>query len=331
MMVIFPASSMRGAGQVHDDALDTGSAHSPGRLAFSRLRRDRLAFASGIFVAVVLLVSLFAPLICRALGIDTDRHIELLSLSNLGFPDGPWGGASWKHPLGIEPKTGRDLLALLLYGSRTSLIIAFGATAVSVVLGIVFGLVTGFFGGWTDSVLSRSMEVLMAFPVFLFSIALLSVLGNLDHVWFLSGNGLRMAILIFVIGFFSFPYTARLLRAQVLSLRNREFISAARAMGSSNSRILARELLPNLVAPIIVVTSLSIPTTVLSEAGLSFLGVGISPPATSWGQLLGSASKTFVVDPSYMFFPGLCMVATVLAFNLLGDGIRDAFDPRTTS
>lgn len=314
-----------------ESMVNPGRARSPGQLALLRLRRDRIAVVSGVFVLLVLLASAFAPLVCRLLGIDTERHIELLSLTNLGFPEGRWGGVSWSHPLGIEPKTGRDLLALLLYGSRTSLIIAFGATAVSVLLGVFFGLVSGYFGGWADLVISRGLEMLMAFPVFLFSIALLAVLGNLEQLWFLTGNGLRMAILIFVIGFFSFPYTARLLRAQVLSLHNREFILAARAMGSTNRRILLKELLPNLTAPIIVVTSLSIPTTVLAEAGLSFLGVGIAPPDTSWGQLLGSASRTFVVDPAYMFFPGICMVATVLAFNLLGDGIRDAFDPKSAS
>ncbi|WP_202874576.1 ABC transporter permease [Kribbella kalugense] len=304
---------------------------SPGRLALERFRRDRIAVAAGVYVVLVLLASVLAPLICRVLGIDTERHIGLLSLTNLGFPDGRLGGMSWDHPLGIEPKTGRDLLALLLYGSRTSLIIAFGATLVSVALGILFGLWAGYFGGWVDTVISRSTEVLMAFPVLLFSIALLAVLGNLDRVGFLAGNSLRTAILIFVIGFFSFPYTARLMRSQVLSLRTREFVAAARVMGSSNRRILRRELLPNLTGPIIVVTSLSIPATVLAEAGLSFLGVGIAPPATSWGQLLGAASRTFVVDPAYMLFPGLSMVATVLAFNLLGDGIRDAFDPKSRS
>jgi peptide/nickel transport system permease protein len=315
---------------VTDAVAAANRTRSPGLLALARLRRDRVSVAAGVFVGIVLLASVFAPLICRVLGVDTERHIELLSLTNLGFPEGRFGGMSWDHPLGIEPKTGRDLLALLLYGSRTSLLIAFGATAVSVLLGIVFGLWAGYFGGWVDTVISRSTEVLMAFPVFLFSIALLAVLGNLDRVWFLTGNGLRMAILIFVIGFFSFPYTARLMRSQVLSLRTREFVAAARVMGSTNRRILVRELLPNLTGPIIVVTSLSIPTTVLAEAGLSFLGVGISPPATSWGQLLGAASRTFVVDPAYMLFPGLCMVATVLAFNVLGDGIRDAFDPKST-
>ncbi|WP_432876710.1 ABC transporter permease [Kribbella sp. CA-245084] len=310
---------------------DTARTRSPGRLAWGRFRRDRLAVAAGAYVVLVLLAAALAPLICRAIGVDTQRHIELLSLSNLGFPDGRLGGASWAHPLGIEPKTGRDLLALLLIGSRTSLVIAFGATLVSVALGIVFGLWAGYFGGWVDTVISRSAEVLMAFPVLLFSIALLAVLGNLDRIGPLSGNGLRMAILIFVIGFFSFPYTARLMRSQVLSLRTREFVAAAKVMGATHRRILVRELLPNLTGPVIVVTSLSVPTTILAEAGLSFLGVGITPPATSWGQLLGAASRTFVVDPAYMLFPGVSMVATVLAFNLLGDGIRDAFDPKSRS
>ncbi|GAA4735441.1 ABC transporter permease [Phytohabitans rumicis] len=297
--------------------------------SWRRLRRDRTALASAIVLAVVTLLSIGAPAVCGLLGIDTERHIELLSIDNVGFPEGAFGGISADHPLGVEPKTGRDVLALLLYGSRTSLLIALGATALSMLLGVGFGLVAGYFPGAVDSLLSRIMDVLLAFPVLLFSIALLVVLGGVDSLFFLSGNGLRVAVLILVIGFFGFPYVGRLIRGQVISLRQREFVEAARALGASNRRILFAEILPNLLSPILVVSALTIPTRILAEAALSFLGVGVQPPETSWGQLLGSASHVFTVDPAYMLFPGLVVVLTVLAFNLLGDGLRDAFDPRS--
>jgi peptide/nickel transport system permease protein len=307
----------------------TTPARSLGQLAWRRFRRDRVALASAVVVALILLLSILAPVVCRLLGLDTERHIELLSLDNVGFPEGAHGGISADHPLGVEPKTGRDVLALLLYGSRTSLLIALGATAMSMVLGVAAGLCAGYFPGWVDSLLSRTMDVLLAFPVLLFSIALLVVLGGVDHVLFLDGNGLRTAVLVLVIGFFGFPYVGRLVRSQVISLRQREFVEAARSLGASNRRILFAEILPNLLAPILVVATLTIPTRILAEAALSFLGVGIQPPGTSWGQLLGSASHVFTVTPTYMFFPGLTVVITVLAFNLLGDGLRDAFDPKS--
>ncbi|MCW6004999.1 ABC transporter permease [Micromonospora sp. CPCC 205371] len=303
-------------------------ARSPARLAWRRLRRDRVAVASAVALAVIVALSAGAPVVCALLGIDTERHIELLSIDNVGFPEGAFGGMSADHPLGVEPKTGRDLLALLLYGSRTSLLIALGATALSVVLGVAFGLCAGYFRGWVDSVLSRTMDALLAFPVLLFSIALLVVLGGVTPTGG-NGNGLRIAVLILVIGFFGFPYVGRLVRGQVIALRQREFVEAARALGASDRRILGTEILPNLVSPILVVATLTIPTRILAEAALSFLGVGIQPPGTSWGQLLGSASHVFTVTPTYMLFPGLTVVVTVLAFNLLGDGLRDAFDPKT--
>ena len=288
-----------------------------------------MALAGGVVVVVILLLSVLAPVVCALLGVDTERHIELLSIDNVGFPEGSYGGISADHPLGIEPKTGRDVLALLLYGSRISLVIALGASVLSLFLGVVAGLCAGYFPGWGDGLLSRTMDVLLAFPVLLFSIALLVVFGGVDRVLFLDGNGLRAAVLILVIGFFGFPYVGRLVRAQVISLRRGEFVEAARALGATRRRILIVEILPNLLSSILVVGTISIPTGILAEAALSFLGVGIQPPGTSWGQLLGSASHVFTVTPTYMFFPGLTVVITVLAFNLLGDGLRDAFDPRS--
>lgn len=309
-------------------ATPLGTTAQPAHRGWHRLRRDRQALVCAAILLVFVAAAILAPLLCRLLGVDTERHIQLLSIDNVGFPTGRFGGMSGDHPLGVEPQSGRDLLALLLYGARNSLLIAAGATLVNMVLGVVFGVIAGYAGGWSDSVISRALEVLIAFPVLLFSVALLAVLGNVGSVGPVHGNGLRIAILILVIGFFGFPYTARLLRSQVLSLRQREFVASAKVLGASPLRIVAQEILPNLTGPIIVVTSLTVPAAILAEAGLSFLGVGITPPATSWGQLLGAASRVFVVDPAYLFFPGITLIVTVLALNLLGDSVRDAFDPR---
>lgn len=297
--------------------------------AWRRFRRDRVGVVSGVVVMVILLTAILADVICGLLGIDLQRHIELLSIDNVGFPDGPFGGASAAHPLGLEPKTGRDVLALVLYGSRTSLTIALCSTALALLLAIVVGTVAGLLGGWVDTMLARGIDVLLAFPVFLFSIALLVVLGGVPTAGPLGGNALRVISMIFVIGFFAFPYGARLLRSQVISLRDREFVQAARALGARDGAILIHEIMPNLVGPIVVLAGALVPYSILSEAGLSFLGVGIQPPASSWGQLLGSASHVFTVDPAYMIVPGAAMVITVLGFTLLGDSLRDAFDPRT--
>jgi len=303
---------------------------SLGRIAWRRLRTDKVAMTGGIVLVLMLLASIFAPVVCALFGVDLARHIDLLSIDNVGFPVGPRGGMSGAHPLGVEPNTGRDELALILYGSRNSLIIALVATVVSVVLGVLIGLCAGYFGGWIDTILSRLMDLLLAFPVLLFSISLLVVLGGVDHILVFKGTGLRMLILILIIGFFGFAYVGRLVRGQVLSLREKEFIEAARSMGATNTRILLREITPNLLAPILVYFTLTVPTNILNEAALSFLGVGIQPPATSWGQLLGAASHVFHVDPMYMIVPGVSVMITVLAFNLFGDGLRDAFDPKSS-
>jgi peptide/nickel transport system permease protein len=191
-------------------------------------------------------------------------------------------------------------------------------------------LVAGFFGGWVDTVLARVMDVFLAFPVLLFSIALLVVFQGVDTFLGMSGVVLRLFLLIFIIGFFSWPYVARIIRGQVLSLREKEFVEASRSLGASNLRIIFREILPNLVAPIIVYTSLFVPANILLEAALSFLGVGVPPGQPSWGQMLSDASEIFDSAWWYMFFPGMALLLTVLAFNLVGDGLQDALNPKGT-
>jgi ABC-type dipeptide/oligopeptide/nickel transport system permease subunit len=195
-----------------------------------------------------------------------------------------------------------------------------------VTLGVLLGVVAGYKGGWADTFISRTMDVFLAFPLLLFAIALAGVIPG--EAFGLSGNGLRVALLVFIIGFFNWPYMGRIIRGQTLSLREREFIDAARSMGARTPYVLFRELLPNLVAPILVYATLLVPTNILFEAALSFLGVGINPPTPSWGGMLNQAIDFYRVDPMYMIVPGAAIFLTVMAFNLLGDGLRDALDPR---
>ena len=295
------------------------------QIAWRRLRKDKFALAGAFFIIFLLLVAIFAPLITSVVGgPPNDYHAELVDPA-LG-PYGTFGGMSWEHPMGVEPITGRDIFSRVLYGARISLLIAILATALSVVIGTVLGVVAGFFGGWIDAMLSRIMDMFLAFPILVFAIALTGVIP--DQAFGLSGLSLRLTLLVFVIGFFSWPYIGRIVRGQTISLREREYIEAARSLGATWPYILRTELLPNLMAPILVYSTLIIPTNILFEAALSFLGVGVPPPTASWGGMLSDAVNFYTV-PHFMFWPGMAIFATVLAFNLFGDGLRDAFDPRS--
>ncbi len=294
---------------------------SLGRIAWTRLKHDRVAMAGGIFVLFLILVAIFAPLLVRLFGHPpNDYHQDKIDASLGGLPIGRLGGINGSFLLGVQPGTGRDLFSQVVYGARVSLLVAFLATIVAVVIGVVMGVVAGFFGGWVDSLISRVMDLFLAFPLLLFAIALISVLPEQTSV--------RLGVLVLVIGGFSWPYIGRIVRGQTLSLREREFVEAARSIGSRSPRILMRELLPNLAAPILVYATLIIPTNILFEAALSFLGVGVQPPTPSWGKLLSDAINYYEYDPMYMIIPGLAIFLTVLAFNLFGDGLRDALDPR---
>jgi peptide/nickel transport system permease protein len=299
---------------------------SLGRIAWERLKRDKLALTGGVVVLVLILVAVLAPVITNLVGQDPDAYHEGLIDPLFGTPKGALGGISGHHLLGVEPVNGRDIFARVLYGARISLLVGFLSAMVAVVLGTVLGILAGFFGGWVDSAISRVMDGLLAFPQLLFTIALVSVMPN--NMLGLTGSGVRVFVMILVIGFFGWPYIGRVVRGQTLSLREREYVEAARSLGAGRFYILFKELLPNLVAPIVVYTTMMIPTNILTEAALSFLGVGVKPPTASWGQMLSSAIDYYESDPMYMVVPGVAIFITVLAFNLFGDGVRDALDPK---
>ncbi len=298
---------------------------SLGQIAWLRLRRDKVAMAGGIFILVLILVAIFAPFVAQN---PSTYHSNLIN-ATFSRPNGAFGGISMAHPFGVEPVTGRDMLARIVNGARYSLLIGFLATVLAVVIGVLMGVIAGYFGGWIDSVIARMMDIFLAFPLLVFAIALVGVIPN--TAFGLSGNSLRVMLLIFVIGFFAWPYMGRIIRGQTLSLREREFVDAARSLGARGPYILFRELLPNLVAPILVYSTLLIPTNILFEAYLDYLGVGLIPPTPSWGGMLSDAVSNgfYSLDPMFMIIPGLAIFITVMAFNLFGDGLRDALDPRT--
>ncbi|WP_084725347.1 ABC transporter permease [Streptacidiphilus melanogenes] len=299
---------------------------SPGRIAWDRLKKDKVALGGGLVVLLLILVAILAPVLTSLFGHPTDElHTDQLD-PNLGTPKGALGGISGNFLLGVDPVFGHDIFSRIVYGAQISLIVAFGAAMLAVIIGVLLGMAAGFLGGWVDTAISRTMDVLLAFPQLLFSIALVSVMP--DKVFGFSGSSPRIFVLIFVIGFFGWPYIGRIVRGQTLSMREREFVEAARSLGAGRIYILLKELLPNLIAPILVYTTLMIPTNILNEAALSFLGVGVRPPTPSWGQMLSDAVTYFTIDPMYMVIPGLAIFITVLSFNLFGDGLRDALDPK---
>jgi len=316
------------AGPVGADAEITDQAiqgRSLGALAWRRLKHDKVAMAGGVVVIGVIIVAIFAPVFAGWYGQSYKTTDLNLTDASTQLPIGSFGGASSQHWFGVTPVLGQDIFAQILYGARTSIIIGFLATALALIFGIGLGVVAGFVRGFTDTVISRFMDLLLSFPVLLFSIALLAVTNFIPP---LQGTIARGGIIIFVLGFFGFPYIGRIVRGQVLSLREKEFVDAARSIGASNWRIMSREIMPNLVGPILVYTTLTIPNYIIGEASLSFLGVGFQPPTISWGSMLSDANNYFQVDPTYLFAPGLAIFITVLGFNLFGDGLRDALDPR---
>ncbi|WP_042418415.1 ABC transporter permease [Streptacidiphilus anmyonensis] len=284
---------------------------SPWQLAWIHLRKDRAAMISLAFILLLALVSVSAPLLAHWIGWSPTDQDRTQGLTVDGLPVGPSG----RHLLGTD-NLGRDILVRVLYGSQVSLLVGVVSTLLAVAMGVLVGLVAGYFGSAVDTVLSRVMDLVLSFPFLLFAIALVSIFGS------------SLAISVFVIAFFSWAAVGRIVRGQTLSIREKEYIEAARSLGANDLRIMFVDVLPNLLAPVIVYTTLLIPIAIVFEATLSFLGLGVVPPSPTWGNMLSDSLDFYQVSWWFPLFPGLALLLTTLAFNLLGDGVRDALDPR---
>jgi len=298
---------------------DSGSAaanrpiegRSPWYLAWRRLRRDRVAMISLVVIILIILMAIFAPLATTLTGHPVNEQYRDIGLTPDGLPRPPSG----QFLLGTDD-LGRDILVRIAYGARISLLVGVVATAMTVAIGVVVGMAAGYLGGIVDTILARLIDVILSVPFLLVAIALVSVVGP------------SLLVTVLVIGFFSWASVARIVRGQVLSLREREFIEAARSLGSSDTRIMFVDVMPNILAPVIVYASLLVPVVIVVEATLSFLGLGLPPPTADWGGMISSAQNYYTVAWWYVVFPGAALLITTLAFNLFGDGVRDAFNPR---
>ncbi len=318
------AEIFSGAGGGFDvlEASEEIAARSPLQLFWRRLRKDRVAIASLAFIAFIILLAIAAPLVVKLLGLPGPSVENPNLTDSFGSPLGP----SWAHPFGVD-QLGEDVMSRVIYGTRVSLEIGIVGTGIATVIGVVTGVVAGFYRGWVDTVLSRLVDVMLSIPLLLLGLGL----GAACAVRGCLGGAIQPGLgeILFLIAFANWTYIYRIVRGLVLSLREREFVEASRSLGASDARIMFREILPNLVAPIIVYATLLIPLNILLEAALSFLGVGVRPPTASWGQMIAAATPIFNTAWWYMTFPGLALLLTVLAFNLLGDGLQDALNPRS--
>ncbi|MFJ8076510.1 ABC transporter permease [Streptomyces sp. NPDC096176] len=292
----------------------------PWQLARAELRRRTSVKLSLAVVALFVFMAAAAPLLTSLSGWGPEEFDKGAVDPYLGGqPIGPLGGVSAEHWLGVEPVTGRDLFARVVHGAQVSLLIAFAATAIVVIAGVAAGTAAGYFGGGTDTVLSRLMDLTMSFPSLIFMIAMMSVARDVN----------RIVLMTAVIGLFGWPGIARVVRGQALSLKHRDHVDAARVGGAGPWRILTRDILPGLAGPVIAYTTLIVPGMIATEAALSYLGVGIRPPTPSWGQMIAESVAFYDTDPMYFIVPSTCLFLTVLAFTLLGDALRDVLDPRS--
>nr|WSY52011.1 ABC transporter permease [Streptomyces sp. NBC_00886] len=315
------------------DGSKGSESRSPGQLAWRRFKRDRTGVISAFIVIFFFVIAIAAPLIAKLYGKNpytTYASQDPSLLDAFSYPAGPNGGMSSQFWFGIEPQLGRDVFTFLLYSIRNSLGIAVAITILTVLFGVVIGVTAGYLGGKTDYLVGRIIDILLSFPSTLFFIAFMPVVYALfvasdDNI----PTSLRATALIVVLTFFGWATIARLLRGQVLALREREFVEAAKITGASPMRIVFKELLPNLWTPILIQATLLLPTMVTTEAGLAFLGVGMIDPTPDWGVMIARGAQFYSQDITFLLFPGLAMVIFVLAFNLLGDSVRDALDPKS--
>jgi peptide/nickel transport system permease protein len=297
---------------------------TPWQLFWSRFKKDKAALLGLALIVLLVILAITAPLIARIVGHGPNELFSRQMTDEFGLPRGPNGDFFF----GAD-RPGRDVFVRVVYGARTSLMVAVIATGFAVVVGVILGVIAGYFGGKIDTLISRTIDVILSMPILLFAIGIAAACGA-------SASGCLgglikpgLWVVIFIIALFSWPYIARIVRGNTLSIREKEFIEAARSLGAGNVRIMFREVLPNLVAPIIVYATLIIPSNILFEAALSFLGLGVPQTTPSWGRMLSDAASIFDVAWWLMVFPGAFLITTTLAFNLFGDGLRDAFDPRS--
>lgn len=284
---------------------------SPWRLAFDRMRHDRATVISFTVIVLLVLVAIFAPLVSTLTGHGVNQQFRTTGLSPDGLPKSPRAA----FPFGTDDQ-GRDIFVRVAYGTRISLLVGVIGTAIAVAVGAVFGMAAGYFGGLVDTVITRLIDIVLSVPYLLFAIALVSI----------SKPGLKITLI--VIGIFSWSAVARIVRGQVLSIKEREYIEASRSLGASGWRIIFVDILPNVIAQLTVLTTLLIPAVILFEAALSFLGVGIPPPTADWGQMIAESQPLYQQAWWFLLFPSLALLVATVAFNIFGDGVRDALDPR---
>ncbi|MDQ3878644.1 MAG: ABC transporter permease [Actinomycetota bacterium] len=311
-------------GAAYEDVTVEG--RTPWQLFWLRFREDKVAFIGLAFLVLLAASAIGAPLFAKLTGHGPNDLFQTTMMDSFGIPKGPnahfWFGAD---------VSGRDLFVRVLYGARTSLLVGVVATSFSTVVGVILGMSAGYFGGKVDTIISRTIDIVLSMPLLLFALGIVAACSTSKEGCFGGLIQPGLPLVIFVIALFSWPYIGRIVRGNTLSIKQKEFIEASRSLGAGNIAIMFREVLPNLVAPIIVYATLIIPNNIVFEASLSFLGLGVPQTIPSWGRMLSDASETGLFQIAWwlMFFPGLFLFMTTLAFNLFGDGLRDALDPRT--
>lgn len=318
---------MANATVVENDAVDVAQ-RTPKQIAWGRFKRNKVGVYAGISSIFFVAIGFFAPIITRLVGVNPRDTYEG-TMTEFAMPIGKWGGISLDHPLGIEPGTGRDVFALAIYGVRTSFIVAIIAAVGTITIGMLVGIATGYFKGRVDSSVGRFADFLMSFPGTFMVIALsLPMVQRVESTGIAHENAARLVVLVLFLVFFGWTGFYRLIRSQAMSMRERDFVMAAQAMGASSWRIIVKELLPNLWPTAIVFLSLSLPGYIAAEATFSFLGVGVQAPEATFGLILSDAVTYWREDPAYLLIPCVILILIVLALNLLGDAIRDALDPK---